>query len=890
MQKPPASPRPRVFLSTVSREFKTLRMEIEKVVRHLGYDPVSMDDWSAAHGELRAWLRAQLESCDGIIHLAGLAYGDEPGEQDPAAHGLPAGTPRYSYTQYEWHYAQAIGLKSWLILPGADCTRDTAPDELDLPVDPAPPGQPPPDPAVHQAARRLWQAEHIARLKAQNHARHEPADDLQLHKLLDTLHDHAAEMRQRFAQWQGFVTEYLARMEGKLDAAAEGVRRVEGQTRGLRKAAALGVAALLVIGAAGWWIRRDTSQTAKGQDEIVQGQARLEEQMRKMRESLGIIQQQSDPLLDPVADWPRERLERALARQMGMPEEELRALLAAGRTSVDELLQGQALLASGQSADAVARFDRVISQEQAATERRSLAYLGKANAAYMQGDRAAALALSGRACALADREENPGLWAELHFNQGFLLWEEGRLAEASKMLQQVLEAREQTEGETSAGTLSACFMLARVLQDQGSEQEAFFLYERVLEDPRRLLPAASHIRFYARYNLAYLLFEAGDAAEAERLARASLASSVEDFGEGSAMHVESLVLLAVILRDKGSLAEARDMADGAAELAQRHLPVGSPVKAETLALRASMLRQFGHHEAAEGIYRSLAETQSALEKDGGPKTAAALADLAQAILDRGGRNEALEMLAKSVAMLVKHHGEDSHVVWTARDNLALALAETGDYSGAEALHQQVLAARTEKYGAEHPATLLSLGNLADAQKQQGSYEKAEKNMRAVYQASLRLYGPDHARTLSSLNNLALLLKEKGDYAAAEPLQRQAYEDSLRVLGRDHPYTLKYLNNLALVLEHKGDYAAAEPLQRQAYEDSLRVLGKDHPDTLNHLNNYAVLLEHKGDLKAAEPFQRQAYEDSLRIHGKDHPLTLSRLNNLGVLPPPNRSSA
>ena len=46
------------------------------------------------------------------MHLPGLAYGAEP-----AVHGLPADSSRYSYTEYEFLYAQARPLKTWVILP-----------------------------------------------------------------------------------------------------------------------------------------------------------------------------------------------------------------------------------------------------------------------------------------------------------------------------------------------------------------------------------------------------------------------------------------------------------------------------------------------------------------------------------------------------------------------------------------------------------------------------------------------------------------------------------------------------------------------------------------------------------------------------------------------------
>jgi len=51
---------PRIFISSVTREFGAIRRQVAEVARQLGYDTVTMDDWSLAEGELLAWLRTQI--------------------------------------------------------------------------------------------------------------------------------------------------------------------------------------------------------------------------------------------------------------------------------------------------------------------------------------------------------------------------------------------------------------------------------------------------------------------------------------------------------------------------------------------------------------------------------------------------------------------------------------------------------------------------------------------------------------------------------------------------------------------------------------------------------------------------------------------------------------
>ena len=69
---------PRIFISAVSAEFRTLRGHVAQTVEKLGYEPVSMDKWPTGDGELLAWHRRQIDACDGLIHIPGYAYGAEP--------------------------------------------------------------------------------------------------------------------------------------------------------------------------------------------------------------------------------------------------------------------------------------------------------------------------------------------------------------------------------------------------------------------------------------------------------------------------------------------------------------------------------------------------------------------------------------------------------------------------------------------------------------------------------------------------------------------------------------------------------------------------------------------------------------------------------------------
>jgi hypothetical protein len=207
--------RPRIFLSAVSAELRTGRQAVARTVRMLGYDAVSQDDFPTGYGELRQWLREQIDGCEGLIQLVGAAYGAEPPEADPDE-------GRVSYTQFELHYAAREGKKIWVIVIDDQCHRDTAVEELDLPDNA---GRIKPAAArAYQVERRALQQAYVARLKHENYLRHRANNDTELENIVLKLRDELAEMHLKWEAWfdrdASFKAQSLARLD-ELNKAAQ---------------------------------------------------------------------------------------------------------------------------------------------------------------------------------------------------------------------------------------------------------------------------------------------------------------------------------------------------------------------------------------------------------------------------------------------------------------------------------------------------------------------------------------------------------------------------------------------------------------------------------------------------------------------------------------------
>lgn len=157
-----------------------------RTVRTLGFDPISQDDFPTGYGELRQWLREQLDACEGLIQLVGEGYGAEPPEVDPE-YG------RISYTQFEFLYAHKQKKKTWIIVIGKDFSRDKALDQLDLPRNPGHP-----DSTTYQTERHSLQQDYLAQLKQQNHLRHTANNPIELDNVVLRLRDELRILRQEW--------------------------------------------------------------------------------------------------------------------------------------------------------------------------------------------------------------------------------------------------------------------------------------------------------------------------------------------------------------------------------------------------------------------------------------------------------------------------------------------------------------------------------------------------------------------------------------------------------------------------------------------------------------------------------------------------------------------
>ena len=423
--------RPRLFLSAVSQELRTARNAVAATVRTLGYDPVSQDDFPTGHGELRDWLRQEIDFCQGLLQIVGQGYGAEPPEADPE-------WGRVSYTQFEFFYARRQGRKTWLIIAGEHCQRDRPPAELDLPDDPAHP-----DPKGYQAERGRLQQDYVARLQRENHLWHMADNPAELQNVVLRLRDELGELR----------------------------RRSERRHRRLSWAIAAILLGLALLGGGIWWSYRVLHGTLQqGREEVQQARKDVKEVQRAVAINTEKIRAH---LLETAAATHRRDLAEAEKAKDWKQRQRLReAADAADRARLERIEELTASIADiearGEGSSVFKEMNRILA-EQGVDE--AIAYVES-----QRPDILKAVAARSSAAHQANRAQLQPLLKAATLNST-----KGRSAAARTLYAQILAAEPDWPD-----ALHACFWF---LADQGDAARV----RTTLADARRDYDEAHHL-------------------------------------------------------------------------------------------------------------------------------------------------------------------------------------------------------------------------------------------------------------------------------------------------------------------------------------------------------------------------------------------------------------
>lgn len=566
-------PKPRIFISAVSRELKSARQLVANTLTFLGFEPVWQDVFGAQSGDLREMLRSKIAPCQGLVQLAGQRFGFGPTDpaSDPGA---------ISYTQFELLHARETGKKIWPILLAADFPADEPNDESD-------------------AAR-----------ENQQRYRHRLEKGGDLYQL-------AADM----ATVETFVLKLRQPLE-ELRADWEKERRQAARFRIMAT-----VAIIIVLGVLGWIVLRQ-SKTNK----VIQRQG---EEQRSMNEQLlAAIRDLPQSLSQTAQPGPAEdqqaRLQRAFAdleARLKLPPGSLKDELPKfaeqllQRKDTVQLDRARALMATGKFGDAksVALFSVPSgggaagggspSPATAGGDQKTIDALvlaGQAAEALGQYDEAATRYRA--AAARTSAQGNVLQWADVQNRLGWLLYLQGHYAEAERTMAPVWRACQAAGKTEDPIALTARHRWASTLLATGKAAEAEQEFRALLPIRRRVLGAENPDTLGTWNNLATALDQQGKYAEAETEHRARLTVEERALGAGSAAVAQSRMNLAVVLQMQKKYADAETEYRRALEVEERTLGTGNRSTAETAYNLALVLWEQRKFEEARPLVRRALES------------------------------------------------------------------------------------------------------------------------------------------------------------------------------------------------------------------------------------------------------------------------------------------
>ena len=257
-------------------------------------------------------------------------------------------------------------------------------------------------------------------------------------------------------------------------------------------------------------------------------------------------------------DYPlaSERLGKALAAS----EKELAEAPEAERDAAREKVADRAAFLGGALAEQ-GRYREAVPAYRRATEllgqhAATLNQLGIALTA--DGDSAGAEAVLKRALAAARSTRSDLEWP-IQGNLAIAREEQGDLAGARALKEQVLEGMRRRFGADHPETWTAMNNLAFTLRAQGDWARARDLEEQVLAALRRKLGPDHPDTLSAMSNLSMTLYLQGDLAAARPLGEQVLAARRRQLGESHVDTLTAMANLASILAGQGDLAQARDL-------------------------------------------------------------------------------------------------------------------------------------------------------------------------------------------------------------------------------------------------------------------------------------------------------------------------------------------
>ncbi|XVS66993.1 FxSxx-COOH system tetratricopeptide repeat protein [Actinosynnema sp. CA-299493] len=371
---------------------------------------------------------------------------------------------------------------------------------------------------------------------------------------------------------------------------------------------------------------------------------------------------------------------------------------------------------------------------------------------------------------------------------GFMLWVQGRYAEATPLNTDLLERHRRTFGEEHEETILAVSQVAADKRAEGDFIGGLELSKRNYDICVRYLGDEDPTTLAVAHSLGVNLRLAGDFSSAVKLDADTWDRRVQIYGQEHEVSLLTQVGLTLDKRELGNYREAAAEHEEVVRMYER-LSEGRPFNPAWLrAVRhlAVMRRKAGDHEgamvAAETAFEGLRRRYNLDHAE------TLAAGLARSIEFRHlGRHEAAAQLGQdTLTRYARTLGPDHPHTLSAAVNVAILRRLKGDHEGARELDQATLEGFRARLGDEHPSTVITRINLASDLHALGEVQAAHDVDAEVLDLATAVLGADHPTTLACQANLAQDLRSLGRHDEADATHRRAVNVLRDRLGSLHP--------------------------------------------------------------------------------------------------------
>ena len=341
--------------------------------------------------------------------------------------------------------------------------------------------------------------------------------------------------------------------------------------------------------------------------------------------------------------------------------------------------------------------------------------------------------------------------------------------EATRHLQEALEIRRKTLGNSHPEVANTLTALADVMSFTGKYDKGEPLIEEALRIRKKSYGKIHPAVAESVGDLGVNHFERGNFAQAETYLREALAMQRKLHPTVHPQLAEAINNLAWALMSLDRPGEAEILYRESLAMNRKLLGEAHPDLAAALNNLAYALETRGDYRGAESVYRESLAMNRRLLGNSHPEIAANLNNLAFVTYAMGNRPKAIELLRESLEMNRRELDPRHPNVASGATALAYWLIDAGKLSEAEKLLEESLAIRREAFGEDSSqlaGTLTVQANLLLAMRRFQEGRDVAARARRILETSL---SEEHWQAAMAMNAEGAALVGMRDYENAEPL-------------------------------------------------------------------------------------------------------------------------